>query len=94
MRARKPVPAEIPPSYLLDAIEAWNTVSSTSKPILQTTLRIPTAVADEAAGLARAHAVSMNVFVLDAIDRRLREHGRPSIAELAPWAFAHFRRER
>jgi hypothetical protein len=62
--------------------------------IQQTTVRLPKAVEMELKGIAEVHGVSMNVMIVEAIDRTLREHGRASVAELAPWAPSYYRRDR
>ena len=62
--------------------------------IQQTTVRLPVRVEREIQRIAEVTGVSMNVTILDAVDRLLAHHGRASIVELAPWAVAYFRRDR
>jgi hypothetical protein len=62
--------------------------------IQQTTVRLPVKVGKEIQRIAEVTGVSMNVTILDAVDRLLAHHGRASIVELAPWAVAYFRRDR
>jgi hypothetical protein len=62
--------------------------------IQQTTVRLPVRVEKEIQRIAEVAGVSMNVAILDAVDRLLAHHGRASIVELAPWAVGYFRRDR
>jgi hypothetical protein len=62
--------------------------------VQQTTVRLPVRVEKEIQRIAEVAGVSMNVIILDAVDRLLAHHGRASIIELAPWAVAYFRRDR
>jgi hypothetical protein len=62
--------------------------------VQQTTVRLPVKVEREIQRIAEVAGVSMNVAILDAVDRLLAHHGRASVVELAPWAVAYFRRDR
>ena len=62
--------------------------------VASTPLRIPSAVLNELAGLARAKGISRNQLLLAFIDAGLRLEGRPSVEELAPGTTEWVRGER
>jgi hypothetical protein len=62
--------------------------------ISSTPLRIPSAVLNELAELAKAKGISRNQLLLAFIDAGLRLEGRPSIEELAPGTTGWVRGER
>lgn len=80
------------PKTFLDAMRD-NTVGDMSIPpgaVQQTTVRLLVKVEKEIQRIAEVAGVSMNVAILDAVDRLLAHHGRASIVELAPWAVGYF----
>ena len=47
--------------------------------------RVAEEVALEVEAIARLKSLSVNALVMVALDKLLKEHGRPAISELAPW---------
>jgi len=85
------------PKTFLDAMRGDPVGDMPSIPthsVQQTTVRLPVKVEKEIQHIAEVMGMSMNVIILDAVDRLLAHHGRASIVELAPWAVGYFRRDR
>lgn len=59
-----------------------------------TTIRLSRAFKDEVRGMAVAHRMSMNAFIVLALDDYLVRHRRPPLAETDPEFIAFLRREK
>lgn len=59
--------------------------SSAVSDIVCTSSRIPRAVLNEVAAIARSNGMSVSLLVNLLLDTYLRGEGRPGYAELAPW---------
>ena len=88
---------EASPKTLLDAMRDESGESTLPLPadsVQQTTVRLPIKVEKEIKRIAEINGVSMCVIVVEALDRILRDYGRASVSELAPWAASYYRRDR
>jgi hypothetical protein len=80
-----PPQAGLRPRPDLDALLAPQETRLGKERLRRWSTRIAEEVACEIEAIARLKSVSVNALVMIALDRLLKEHGRPAISELAPW---------
>ena len=69
----------------LDALLAPPETPAGKERLRRWSIRIAEEVALEVEAIATLKSLSVNALVMVALDRLLKEHGRPAISELAPW---------
>ena len=80
-----PQPGALAPRPDLDALLAPPETPAEKEQLRRWSTRIAEEVAVEVEAIARLKSLSVNALVMVALDRLLKEHGRPAISELAPW---------
>jgi hypothetical protein len=69
----------------LDALLALRMPPADETRLRRWSTRVAEEVACEVEAIARLKSLSVNALIMVALDRLLKEHGRPAISELAPW---------
>lgn len=80
-----PQPGALAPRTDLDTLLAPPSPPAGEPQLRRWSIRIAEEVALEVEAIARLKSLSINALVMVALDRLLKEHGRPAISELAPW---------
>lgn len=80
-----PQPGALAPRPDLAALLAPPSPPAGEPQLRRWSMRIAEEVAVEVEAIARLKGLSVNALVMVALDRLLKEHGRPAMSELAPW---------
>jgi hypothetical protein len=91
-----PIPDLLPAERKISRRQLIDQVARNEAPpaVRATPLRLPHEALEELSDLARAENISRNALICQLIDSGLRDFGRRTINELAPWFVDHLRRNR